>query len=187
MMEQNILFSQNQNKKTELAPSVSIDIVRNLEDLKAAFEIRKQSFILEKGFSQETEFDENDFACTHILMKVNEKPVGTLRIRCFKDFAKMERLCILKEYRGQKLYKHLLDYTEEYLKTKGYDCFVGYILNDLADYWFARGFKPNPQMQAVQKGNLTLLPVIYPFSVTKISSHQSPFDLLAKEGKIKTY
>jgi len=187
MMEQNKLFSQIHNKKGNESPSVCIDIVRSFEDLKAAFEIRQQSFVVEKKVAKTTEFDENDFACTHILMKVNQKPAGTLRIRCFKDFAKMERLCIIPEFRGQQLYKHLLDYTEEYLADKGYDCFIGYILSDLADYWFERGFKPNPRMQPIQKENMTLLPVIYPFGCKKISSHHKQIDLLAKEGKMKTY
>ena len=187
MTEQNSIFAQTAFKKADESPSVTVDIVRNLDDLKAVFEIRRKSFVIAKGVDEKMEFDGNDFTCTHVLMKVNQKPAGTLRIRCFKDFAKMERLCIDEAYRGKELYKHLLDYTEEYLTSKGYDCFVGYILSELSDYWFARGFKPNSTMNPEKKGNITLLPVIYPFKPRKVSKYHQRIDLLAKEGKIKEY
>ena len=186
-MEQVSLLSQKQTLKDNNLSSVSIDIVRNLDDLTSALEIRRKAFVLGKGVDEDIEFDGNDFACTHILMKVDEKPAGTLRIRCFKDFAKMERLCIKDEFRGKRLYKNLLDYTENYLKEKGYDCFIGYILSDLSEYWLHRGFRIYHQLSPIQKGSLTLLPVVYPFKPRKIKQHQSKIDLLAKEGHIRYY
>ena len=79
-----------------------------------------------------------------------------------------------------------MDYTEEYLKSKGYDCFVGYILKELSEFWFERGFKPNPNMQEVKKDCLTLIPVIYPFKKQQtLRTLHKHIDLLAREGKAK--
>ena len=111
--------------------------------------------------------------------------IDALRIRYFKDFPKIERLCIAKKYRGCGLSKYLLDYTEEYLSQKGYVYFLGYILKDLKDYWLTRGFELNMQEKEVKEGNISLLPVIYPFK--KCSFHSPKVSLLGQENGAKTY
>ena len=165
--------------------NIKVDIVRNLEQLKKAFNLRRQSFVKEKGIPENMEFDGNDFSCTHLLLCVNDEPAGTLRIRYFKDFPKIERLCIDEKFRGQHLPKYLLDYTEEYLSQKGYVYFFSYILKDLKDYWLTQGFQPDPNGQEVKEGNLSLLPVIYPFKKEKPSL--KTISLLSREGNIKSY
>ncbi len=193
MMEQMLPFLKNGKsqdvKKTAALPNVKpvveVDLVRSLDDLNAAFELRRQAFVIEKGVPEQDEFDGNDFTSTQILLKVNNIPAATLRARCFKDFAKVERVCVAKQFRGKGLYRPLLDYTEEYLKEKGYDCFVGYILKELTNYWFERGFCPNPKMQEVKKANLTLVPVIYPFKKAPVVCAKHHMDLLSREYKAK--
>jgi len=167
-------------------PTIRIDLVRNFTDLNTAFELRYQVFVREKGVSENAEFDGNDFVASHVLLKVNDIPAATLRIRCFSQFAKVERVCVAKAFRNQRLWQPLLNYTEEYLKSKGYDCFVGYILKELSGFWFEHGFKPNPNMQEVKKDCMILVPVVYPFKkqpVSRARHHQ--IDLLAREGTTK--
>ena len=47
---------------------ITVDIVRNLADLKEVFKLRRESFVKEKDIPEEMEFDGNDFSCTHLLM-----------------------------------------------------------------------------------------------------------------------
>ena len=110
--------------------NIKVDIVRNLEQLKKAFNLRRQSFVKERGIPENMEFDGNDFSCTHLL-------------------------------------------------------FFSYILKDLKDYWLTQGFQPDPNGQEVKEGNLSLLPVIYPFKKEKPSL--KTMSLLSREGNIKSY
>lgn len=191
-MEEGLSFLRiSDSKATDLSRlqhsqknAVTVDLVRNIDDLKAVFDLRRQAFIKEKGISESAEFDGNDFVSAHVLLKVNNVPAATLRIRCFKDFAKVERVCVGKDFRKQRLWQPLLNYTEEYLKSKGYDCFIGYILKELSDFWFQHGFQPNPDMQEIKKDCMTLLPVVYPFKKEPVlRAHH--IDLFAQEGKVK--
>ena len=193
MGEVSSFFEKNNPNETKIAygmedkPAISIDLVRNFSDLNAVFELRRQAFVYEKGISESAEFDGNDFASAHVLLRVNNVPAATLRIRCFSQFAKVERVCVAKTFRRNHLWQPLLNYTEEYLYSKGYDCFVGYILKELSGFWFKHGFEPNPNLQEIKKDNMTLVPVIYPFKKQPILCAQKrQIDLLAREGRAKT-
>ncbi|HCX10824.1 MAG TPA: GNAT family N-acetyltransferase, partial [Hyphomonas sp.] len=56
--------------------------------------IRSAVFLSEQDCPYEEEFDGNDFCATHLLLKAKGRPVGTLRIRWFAEFAKLERIAL---------------------------------------------------------------------------------------------
>jgi predicted GNAT family N-acyltransferase len=92
------------------------------EDLRSAFEIRKQVFVREQGVPLEDEFDLFDTLngmCEHILVHYNEQPVGTGRIRFIDGIGKLERICILKPYRKYGLGKNIIKELEEISKEQG--------------------------------------------------------------------
>lgn len=86
------------------------------EDLKKAFDIRKEVFVGEQGVPLEDEFDEFDTLngqCEHILVFLNEQPVGTGRIRMVDEFGKLERICILEPFRKLGIGKIIIKALEE--------------------------------------------------------------------------
>ncbi|MGM0889389.1 MAG: GNAT family N-acetyltransferase [Bacillota bacterium] len=90
-------------------------------DLKIAFQIRKEVFVEEQGFLLEGEFDEFDTLnalSEHILVYYNEKPVGTGRIRVVDGLGKLERICILEPYRKFGLGKIIIKTLEEIAMEK---------------------------------------------------------------------
>ncbi|MFY0780813.1 GNAT family N-acetyltransferase [Peribacillus simplex] len=90
-------------------------------DLKIAFQIRKEVFVEEQGFPLESEFDEFDTLNTiseHILVYYNEKPVGTGRLRVVDGLGKLERICILEPYRKFGLGKIIIKTLEEIANKK---------------------------------------------------------------------
>lgn len=95
--------------------------VSNKEDLKKCLDIREKVFIEEKKVPIEIENDCYDIiteACDHFLIKYENKTVGTLR--CYvkeKDEVKLQRFCILKEYRKLGIGKEVLAYIENYYKN----------------------------------------------------------------------
>ncbi len=91
-------------------------------DLRTAFYIRKEVFVVEQGVPLEDEFDEFDALngrCEHILVFYNEQPVGTGRIRVVDGLGKLERICILKPYRKYGLGKVIIKALEESAAKKG--------------------------------------------------------------------
>ncbi|MEY9866873.1 putative GNAT family N-acyltransferase [Peribacillus sp. B2I2] len=90
-------------------------------DLKIAFQIRKEVFVEEQGFPLESEFDEFDTLnalSEHILVYYNEKPVGTGRLRVVDGLGKLERICILEPYRKFGLGKIIIKALEEIANKK---------------------------------------------------------------------
>ncbi|MDE7554044.1 GNAT family N-acetyltransferase, partial [Bacillus tropicus] len=77
-------------------------VITKLTDLETAFHIRREVFVKEQNVPLEDEFDTFDEVgekCKHILVYYNELPVGTGRIRFVNGTGKLERICILKDYR----------------------------------------------------------------------------------------
>lgn len=97
-------------------------IIITEEDLKKAFDIRIEVFVEEQGVPLEDELDEFDKLngqCEHILVYLNEQPVGTGRIRLVDGFGKLERICILKPYRKFGLGKVIIKALEEVAEKEG--------------------------------------------------------------------
>ncbi|MFJ7737711.1 GNAT family N-acetyltransferase [Lysinibacillus sp. NPDC097287] len=92
------------------------------EDLQTAFAIRKKVFVEEQGVSIEEEMDEFDAldaACEHVLVYYNDQPVGTGRVRVVDGYGKLERICILEEFRKFGLGKVITLKLEELVREKG--------------------------------------------------------------------
>ncbi|RAS80479.1 GNAT family N-acetyltransferase [Priestia endophytica] len=92
------------------------------DELNQAFSIRVAVFVEEQGVSVEEELDEFDTLdgeCAHILVYYDETPVGTGRVRVVESIGKLERICILKEYRKYGLGKVILAKLEEIAAENG--------------------------------------------------------------------
>lgn len=84
---------------TETTDHVEVTKITSAEDLKTAFAIRRQVFVVGQNVNAEAEEEGNDEA-THFLAKVNDLPAGTARWRKTKDGYKLERFAVLNAYRG---------------------------------------------------------------------------------------
>lgn len=68
----------------------------------ACFAIRTAVFVDEQGVRSDEEFDEHEAGATHLLARIDGRAVGTLRWRVLpSDTAKIERVAVLREVRGQ--------------------------------------------------------------------------------------
>lgn len=120
--------------------SYSISIIKTKKDLKKAFEIRRKVFVEEQKINPDVEYDEYEPFCKHFLIKYKNKPVGVCRVRFIENKAKMERLAILKKYRGLGLGKlgimHMTYYSKRLKKKKIYMHAQYYLKN----YYLKLGF-----------------------------------------------
>ena len=82
---------------------LEIKIVTSDDDYDKAMNVRRAVFVHEEKIPESKEFDGNDHCATHVLALLDDKPIGTMRIRYFNGFVKFERMCVLPEFRKMSL------------------------------------------------------------------------------------
>ena len=107
---------------------LEIKIIKTTSDLEKALNIRRTVFVEEHSVPEDIELDEFDTLeadCLHFLALYNNKAIGTLRANLtIKDTVKIQRFCLLPEYRKSGFGKLLLDFAEKELFKKGFRIFV---------------------------------------------------------------
>ena len=109
--------------------------VRTLEDFQKMVALRAAVFMAEQDCPYEEEFDGNDLCATHFLVFEGTRPVGTLRIRWFADFAKLERVVLLPSQRGRPALRVILAEAFELVTRKGYRLMTAQIQARLWPVW----------------------------------------------------
>ncbi len=97
---------------------IKIDVVRG-RDIEKALLIRKTVFVEEQGVNPSVEFDGTDDEAEHVLLYLDDKPIGCARVRYFVNKAKLERIAILKDYRGKGFGKALTEFLVDLCRRKG--------------------------------------------------------------------
>ena len=90
-------------KNNHRANDLTVEVVRNLNDYMKVVAIRSSVFLAEQDCPYDEEFDNNDLSACHLIAYLRGEPVATLRIRWFANFAKIERVCVMKHVRGGAL------------------------------------------------------------------------------------
>ncbi len=72
-------------------------------DVQICLAIRHQVFVERQKVPINEEVDGLDFSSEHYLLFLDQLPVGTARVRCIEDFAKIERVAILEAHQKQGL------------------------------------------------------------------------------------
>lgn len=96
--------------------------VENEYELDHCLFVRKAVFVNEQGVPLDEEYDEWDNASTtipHIIVYDGETPVATSRLRVVEGVAKLERICVLQEYRKYGVGKMLVDHMEQLAREQG--------------------------------------------------------------------
>lgn len=98
--------------------------VENKDELEDAYQVRIKVFVDEQNVPAEEEIDEHDATAIHFIAYDNDKPIAASRLRFVDEYGKLERICVIKEYRGKTLGKQLMTEMEkviadnDYLKAK---------------------------------------------------------------------
>jgi predicted GNAT family N-acyltransferase len=90
--------------------SIEVVPVQAAEQLEEAFAIRRTVFVDEQGVSEAIEIDGLDDQAEHLLAIIEDRPVGTLRMRLFDQgrMAKIERVAVLAPARGRQVGQALM-------------------------------------------------------------------------------
>lgn len=90
------------------------------KELEHAYHIRTVVFIEEQQVPYEEEMDGLDEEAIHFIVYDDVTPVAASRLRFVDNYGKLERICVLKEYRGKSIGKHLIQTMEELILDHGY-------------------------------------------------------------------
>lgn len=121
--------------------SLEIRVIQSEEDYNEILNVRNVVFVQEQKVPPKIEFDGLDKKSTHVIVKLNNTTVGCARIRSIDGKMKLERIAILKQYRGKGLGKKLIDFLLFYHKQVGAKEIVIHAQYRLKGFYERIGFK----------------------------------------------
>lgn len=99
---------------------MKIEIVKSEQEKEAAYRIRHIVFVDEQQVPIEEEIDDYEDEAIHFITYDGGNAVGASRLRFVEDFGKLERICVLKPYRGKSIGKNIIERMENEIVKKGY-------------------------------------------------------------------
>lgn len=129
-----------------------------MEDSLQAFAVRAACFIGELDVPYTEEFDGHDFSATHIVAYLDERPVGTVRMRWFQAFAMPERLCVIQRFRGHDIGRLLIERCRKLAESRGCNMLYVHVLPNHMAYWEKQGWRRlDPDAPAAPNGTVALV------------------------------
>lgn len=127
---------------------IKVDVARSLDEIMAALAVRCVIFMGEQSCPYDEEFDGNDFAgATHLVARVGDEAAGTLRLRWFAGFAKLERVAVRREHRGGQISSALIAASLDLVRRKGYRKLLGHAQAHLISFWERFGARIRPDRE----------------------------------------
>jgi hypothetical protein len=121
---------------------IRCEVVTTYEQMQHAYAIRAICFMEEHNVRARQTFDGNDYQATHVVVYSGDEPIGTLRIRWFRDFAKFERTAFREAYRNMHTLKTAADFAFDHVARKGFDKVITHAQSKYARLWrIVLGFK----------------------------------------------
>lgn len=97
-----------------------VKIATSQEEKNTLYDIRKTVFVEEQLVPVEDEIDEYEDEAIHFICYVDEEAVGAGRLRFVDDYGKLERICVLKAYRGKSIGKKIIAKMEDEIRQQQY-------------------------------------------------------------------
>lgn len=164
---------------------VVVDVARDLNGLMEVLALRAVVYMGEQLCPFEEEFDGNDLtAASHLTARIDGALVGTLRLRWFADFVKVERVAVRADQRGGEVVRCLFGAGIELARRRGYRRALGYIQVRLAPFWGRLGFYPRsgrPGFSFSDHAYVEVEGVIEPHPAA-LSIDSDPFVLMRPDG-----
>lgn len=99
----------------------TVKMVQSKEERELAFSIRRKVFVEEQGVPIHLELDEYDKNAVHFIVYDQDQAIAAARLREIESkIGKVERVCVLKPYRGKKLGVLIMKKVEEYAKEQNF-------------------------------------------------------------------
>lgn len=120
---------------------VSFQIVRTTEEFMAAMVVRGIVFCEEQNCPWEIEKDAEDGEAVHVLGLCGTEPAAAARFRFVPGYAKLERICIRKQWRKTGAGKALVTFLIDAAKKRGATAFKMHAQAHLEGFYAGLGFQ----------------------------------------------
>ncbi|MCD6083319.1 GNAT family N-acetyltransferase [Candidatus Aerophobetes bacterium] len=122
--------------------NLEIRMIKNRQELNEVLKIREIVFVKGQNCPWECEMDGLDEEAEHIIVKYCGKTIGCARIRFLENRAKLERVALLKEYRGRGFGKEMMKYLIRHCKRRKVEEIFLHSQLHVKDFYKKFGFKP---------------------------------------------
>lgn len=99
---------------------MQIETITAKEQLDDALNIRNIVFVQEQNVAPDLEYDGLDDEAIHAIGYVKDKPIATGRIRFVDKCGKLERVAVLKKFRGKSYGTQIIKYMEHLIHKHNY-------------------------------------------------------------------
>jgi len=95
---------------------IDIKFTQNDREMLSCLSLRRTVFIGEQNVPENEEVDGDDPNCDHILLTISDDPVGAARLKYYDNFVKVQRVCVLKNYRGQGIGSNIINFIIKHIE-----------------------------------------------------------------------
>lgn len=95
---------------------LDIKFTQNDREMLSCLSLRRAVFIEEQNVPENEEVDGDDPNCDHILLTISDDPVGAARLKYYDNFVKVQRVCVLKNYRGQGIGSNIINFIIKHIE-----------------------------------------------------------------------
>src|SRR5690625_2291167 len=124
---------------------LNIHIATTKEQKECVYAIRRKVFVEEQHVPLNLEIDQHEHEAVHFLCLLNNQPVGTSRLRYINHYGKLERICILQQYRGQSYGKQLIKRMEEEIFKQGISIAILHAQTHAKHFYEQLGYQVNSE------------------------------------------
>ena len=121
--------------------NLKIEIIYGLEGFEKAKEIRYRVFVQEQSVPKELEWDSFDKISHHLILYLNNTPVGTARLFTKENMSYIGRVAVLKEYRGMGYGRIIMKAIMEHAKNIGIKRIYLHSQTYIKDFYKKLGYK----------------------------------------------
>lgn len=111
------------------------------EEKQVAFTIRKIVFVHEQHVPIEEEIDKHEDEAIHFICYYDGKAIGVGRLRFVDHYGKLERICVLKEFRGQSFGKQIITKMENVAAAHKYKLVKLHAQTHAEQFYQSLGYK----------------------------------------------
>lgn len=95
---------------------MDVRVAETEKQLEDAFKVRRAVFVEEQKVPAEREVDEYDKSAIHFVAYVEKIPVAAGRLRLLDEYGKLERICVLKEFRSRTYGREVISEMEAVIR-----------------------------------------------------------------------
>ena len=162
-----------------------IKVARDFEDMAKVIAIRASACFSDPEHLYGKHFDGNDFSATHLIGHIDGEPVGTIRIRYFAGFTRIERLTVRPTHRRSRISFKLVKAAFAFCRDKGYLRLSGVAREEMVPFWSLFGGKVSKGTEPIFIYGLPHfeMAIEFPAVSTAIRQDSHPLVLLRPEGR----